>query len=265
MLDILATFNYQNGVAFPNSAAVDASGAFATDGTEFIANMVNDYCFGPMQALLDYVGLTPNGIIESATTSQFLDALRKAFSHPGEIFYAAWNQDPTLLEIRALKLVGQGILRLNYPELDSAVYVGDPNNGTAPAFYHANDAAGTIRNIAGIYLILPDCRGQVIRGLDLAAVVDPDGASRALGGLQGFAIEDFSGSFEVRNPGTGSTISVSPGGIFSVGPPGPLFAPLAVTGGTVPSTTINFDASGDAVTSTETRMVNIAFDYFIRY
>lgn len=264
MIDILTAFNYQNGVAFPNSAAVDASGAFATDGTEFIANLVNDYCFGPMQAVLDYAGLTPNGIVESASASQFLDALRKVFSHPGEIFYAAWNQDPALLGIRALKLVGQGILRANYSELDSAVYVGDPNNGTAPAFYHADDAAGTIRNTAGIYLILPDCRGQVIRGLDLAAVVDPDGASRALGGLQGFAIEDFNGSFIVRNPGTGGTI-FSTTGTFSLGSPGPLFSPLAVTGGSVVSTTINFDASGDAVTSTETRMTNIAFDVFIRY
>jgi len=264
MLNILSTFIHQDGVPFPNTKAINSTGPFTTDGTEFIAALVNDFNFGVLQSLLAYTGQTPNGIVESPANSQFLEGLRRAFSYPGEVFAAAFNQDPAILGIRALKLTGQGILRVNYPLLDNAVYVGDGNNGTAPAFYHSDDAAGTIRNITGIYLKLPDARGRVIRGLDLAAIVDPQGASRRLGGSQGFAIEDFSGSFIYRNPTTGGTLLTALG-VFSLGSPGPLFAPLATTGGAVVSGTMNFDASGDAVTSTETRMTNIAFDYFIRY
>lgn len=264
MLNILSTFLYQNGAVFPNTQAINSTGPFTTDGTEFIAALVNDYNFGPMQSLLDYTGQVPNGIVESPLNSQFLEGLRRAFSYPGEVFTAAFNQDPAILGIRALKLTGQGILRTNYPLLDLAVYVGDGNNGTAPAFYRSDDSAGTIRNITGIYLKLPDARGRVIRGLDLAAIVDPQGASRRLGGLQGFAVEDMNGSFWIRTPSTGGTI-ISPTGVFSFGPPAPAFAPLAVTGGTVTADTIDFNASNDVTVSTETRMTNIAFDYYIRF
>ena len=264
MLNILSTFIHQDGVPFPNTKAINSTGPFTTDGTEFIAALVNDFNFGVLQSLLAYTGQTPNGIVESPANSQFLEGLRRAFSYPGEVFVAAFNQDPAILGIRALKLTGQGILRANYPLLDNAVYVGDGNNGTAPAFYRSDDSAGTIRNINGIYLKLPDARGRVIRGLDLAAIVDPQGASRRLGGSQGFAIEDFSGSFLIRNPSAGTTI-ISPLGVFSSGTTIITSVPLATTGGTIFATKIDFNASGGATTSTETRMTNIAFDYFIRY
>jgi hypothetical protein len=58
--------------------------------------------------------------------------------------------------------------------------VGDPDNPTADAFYHADDAAGTSRNTAGIYLILPDFRGKFVRGLDPLGVIDQDGPTRTM-------------------------------------------------------------------------------------
>jgi hypothetical protein len=262
MLDIATIYTYYSGV-FPYYLAVNASGAFATDGTEFLAEMVNDYMFGVMQTILDYTGQTPNGILEGPGSSQFLEGLRRAFSHPGEIIIAAWNQDPALLGIRAIKLIGQGVLRSNYQALDISVYCGDPNNATAPAFYHADDAAGTIRNISGNYLILPDCRGQVIRALDTAGVVDPDGPSRKLGSTQGFAIENFGGDFNIFTSSAGYII-FSPTGVFSTGPGLPAPPRLSVAGSDI-AEEVTFDASGDAVTSTETRMTNIAFDIYIRY
>jgi len=79
---------------------------------------------------------------------------------------------------------GSGILRANYADLDSVVYCGDPDNPTADAFYHADDAGGSVRNTAGVYLILPDWRGRALRGLDPTAIRDPDGASRTLGDYQ---------------------------------------------------------------------------------
>jgi hypothetical protein len=70
-----------------------------------------------------------------------------------------------------------------------ATYVGDPDNPTASAFYHADDAAGTIRNTTGIYLILPDERGYFLRGLDTSGTIDPQGATRDIGDTQDDDIE----------------------------------------------------------------------------
>jgi hypothetical protein len=256
--DILLTFTYNNSVPFPFSEAVNASGALATDGTEFIAPLVNDYNFGPMQSLLNYTGQTPNGIIENPNNSQFLEGLRRAFSYPGEILAAAWNDDPAILGIRALKLVGQGILRANYPELDAVVYVGDGNNPTATSFYHADDAVGLIRNTVGIYLILPDARGQVIRGLDLAAVVDPDGASRDLGSLQLDAFQGHDFELDTRTPAlAGATVHFA----FSTNSSQTNAQRLLTRNGSIVTDGIN----GTPRVSTETRMTNISFDLFIRY
>ena len=102
MLNYLSTFTNQNGLAFPDTAAIDASGGAATDGTEFIAAMVNDSMWGVWQALLNYVGLTPNGITEADGSSQVLEALRR-FSIPGMMIHAVWNDDPATLGIRALQ------------------------------------------------------------------------------------------------------------------------------------------------------------------
>lgn len=201
MLDYLATFANTDGAGFPATQGVDSSGGAATDGTEFIAAMINDSMWGVWQALLNSVGLTPNGITEADGASQVLDALRR-MDIPGKIIAVGWNDDPATLGIRAIMLTGQGVLRANYPELDALVYVGDANNAAADAFYHADDAAGLIRNTAGAYLIFPDGRGRVVRGLDLTGSVDPDGAGAYLGeeqedagqGWQLGASEDITGA-----------------------------------------------------------------------
>jgi len=264
MLDILTTYANQDAVAFPNTGAVDSSGPLTTDGTEFIAAMVNDYMFGILQALLDYTGQTPNGTIEGPSNSQYLEAHRRAFSYPGEVIAAAWNDDPATLGIRAIKMIGQGILRANYPELDAAVYCGDGNNATASAFFRADDAGGVTRNTAGVYLILPDARGYFIRGLDTAAGIDPDGASRDLGSIQDFAIENITGSFDVVDTNESSDVISNETGVFA--------KTLLDNHTTVtkiataqPLQLITFDASTVVNTDTETRGINIAFDLYIRY
>lgn len=184
MLDYTVAFVNRSGV-FPDILAVNASGPSATDGTEFIANMINDSMWGVWQMMLNHAGLTPTGVVESDSVSQIKEALWKGFgAPPGVVNQWHLASDPGTTGHRALLLNGQGILRANYPDLDAAVYVGDGNNATADAYYRADDAAGTIRNIVGIYLILPETRGYVPRGLDTAASVDPDGASRTLGHLQ---------------------------------------------------------------------------------
>ena len=96
MLDLLAIFTNTNGLGFPLTGAINASGGAATDGTEFTANMINDAMWGVMQAIMDHVGQTPTGVVESATTSQILEALQK-FEIPGKIINAVFN-DPNIFE-----------------------------------------------------------------------------------------------------------------------------------------------------------------------
>ena len=187
MVDYDTVFLFTDGALFPDTAAINATAPAAQDGTEFIKAFVDDL-WGFNQALMDHAGLVPSGVAEAAGASQRLEAIQRITIGPGEI--VEWNlaADPATVGRRRLLLNGQGIVRANYPDLDAAVYVGDGNNATVAAgggaYYHADDAAGTIPNTAGIYLILPESRGYVSRGLDLAASVDPDGASRFLGDPQ---------------------------------------------------------------------------------
>ena len=159
-IDPQTSFVHTDGAEYPDNAAVNASGGTALDGTEFVKKMIDTYMFGRQQALLNYAGLTPNGITESDGASQELEALKKGFGIGPGIGVTYWkNGDPATNGDRVLLFQGQGIVRANYEDLDNAVYVGDGNNPTAASFYHADDAAGTTRNTTGIYLILPDNRG----------------------------------------------------------------------------------------------------------
>jgi hypothetical protein len=139
---------------------------------------------------MNLAGLTPDATAEANGSSQRTEAIRRVGGYPGVVI--AWmgnTDDPsTTYGVRLLELKGQGILRANYSELDAKCYVGDSNNPTASAFYRATDAAGTTRSTTGDYLILPDLRGQFVRGLDTTGTIDPDGASRDIGNIQDYAI-----------------------------------------------------------------------------
>jgi len=152
--------------------------------------MIDDYMFGWVQHALNKVGMSPSGVAESSTVSQIIQALQLIIGPPGTI--CEWNlvSDPATYGARFILLNGQGILRANYPDLDTNVYVGNALNATASRYYRADNANGTGRNVAGIYLILPESRGYGVRGLDTAASVDPDGATRDVGRLQGHAYQE---------------------------------------------------------------------------
>lgn len=81
---------------------------------------------------------------------------------------------------------GAAVARATYAQLDTAMYVGDAANATAPAWYRCTDSGnptGT-RAVAGAYLVLPDYRGVVLRGLDLGRGLDPDGGGRVVNSYQ---------------------------------------------------------------------------------
>lgn len=255
MIDYKASFVNTDGVNFPDTKAVNASGPSATDGTEFVKLMIDDE-WGARQAIMDHAGLTPDTVTEDPGTSQFVEAIQKGMAVGPGIGVTYWkNDDPATLGDRVLLLTGQGVLRTSYPELDAAVYVGDPDNPTASKFYHANDAPGTSRNIAGIYLILPDTRGYGLRGLDVAAAVDPDGASRDLGHIQDDA---FQGHRHDPFPGAGTFIHS--GGVGTTGTVGANFSNQVSTGNPVTDT-----VNGVPRTDSETRMINVATNFGITY
>ena len=263
MINYKNTFVNTDGVNFPNTKTVNATGAGTGDGTE-LTKPYGDNLWGITQALLDAAGLTPDNVTEAPGTSQILDAIRKISGSPGEGVIWWKSVDPAVSGDRVLLLNGQGILRANYPELDQAVYVGDVNNPTASAFYRANDAGGAVRNIAGIYLILPDTRGYVLRGLDVAASVDPDGASRDVGSIQNFAIENITAEVQILGCLTGSALGNSAGAL-SIAAGTSIPNRFTTTTDTAARQKLLLDASLAVNTATETRMVNIATKFGIRY
>lgn len=188
MQDYAVAFTNFSG-AFPDILAINASGPSATDGTEFVSNMINDSMWGVMQMILNRAGLSPDGVLESDANSQIREALQKGFGAPvGVVTQWHIDDDPGTSGHRALLLNGQGILRANFAELDAACYVGDVINAAVAAvdggYYRADNSDGSSPSTTGIYLILPETRGYAPRGLDVAASVDPDGASRFLGDVQ---------------------------------------------------------------------------------
>ncbi len=76
MKDYKTVFTNTDGVNFPLTAGVNASGGGATDGTEFVKLFVDDL-WGAAQAIMDFAGFTPSGVDESATVSQRLQAILK--------------------------------------------------------------------------------------------------------------------------------------------------------------------------------------------
>jgi hypothetical protein len=189
--DAAAVYTNKSGT-FPDVLGINASGPSATDGTEFIAAMINNYMFGVQQALLDHAGLIPDGVTEAAGTAQTIEAIQKGFAAGPGMGVVWWaNDDPATTGHRVLLLNGQVITIATYQDLVDITYVGDGNNPTASAFYKTSDAGGTTRDTAGTYFVLPDLRGYTLRGLDTAASVDPDGASRDVGSIQAFDTVDL--------------------------------------------------------------------------
>lgn len=268
MQDYAAAFTNFSG-AFPDILAINASGPSATDGTEFVSNMINDSMWGVMQMILNRAGLSPNGVLESDSASQIREALQKGFGAPvGVVTQWHIDDDPGTSGHRALLLNGQGILRANYTELDAACYVGDANNAAVAAagggYFRADNSDGSSPNIVGIYLILPETRGYAPRGLDVAATVDPDGASRFLGDIQDDAFQGHTHDYTFDRPTTDAgTGGITPGGSIS----GTQTLRTSPDFGHTGTDTVEDRGAGEGVPriAVETRMTNFSTKFVIWY
>jgi hypothetical protein len=283
--DYTSITTHNNGLPFPNTRAIDASGPTATDGTELVKEVIDDIWL-EKQALLNFYNETPNGLddepgVDSARLpkSQPLALQYMNYGTPGKIVSLGWSTQPPLygdpalisaslgFDLRILILNGQGILRNNYFMLDSLVYCGNINNATADSFYHANDAAGTIRSTSGAYLILPDYRGYAERGLDPSGTIDPEGAGRIVGSKQDDALQNLVGIFHIRRDSGGSPSIPYAENAFTLLTNGGSAITFNGSGTTRPVQRLQFDASNspDARTDIETRTKNIAVRYGIYY
>lgn len=141
---------------FPDVLAKNSTGAATQDGTEYIAEQINNGIFGWMQDFMEYASLIPNGVIEANGASQIREAIQLG-NAIGPGLYVQWGKfdDPSVTGDRVLLLSGQGVLIATFIDLVDATYVGDGNNATAPFFFKATTAAGTIRDTAGPFFILP--------------------------------------------------------------------------------------------------------------
>lgn len=175
---------------YPLGKAQNITVAGDGTGTPWEEAIVNDL-FGFQQELLNKAGITiaGSGTPDKVGASEYFDAIRATCGYPGMIQPLALNVDPSTLGLRMLIMDGSGILVASYSDLVDATYIGDPDNPTADAFYRADDAAGTARNTAGAYFILPDTAGRFLRGADTSGSIDPDGASRLIGSDQFDALQ----------------------------------------------------------------------------
>lgn len=83
---VATTFEY------PFGKAINASSDTSDDGTPFEQDYINDQ-WGFFQKLLVDTGQTPNGVVDTATTSQYVDALKIMFREPlGENVFVAINR-----------------------------------------------------------------------------------------------------------------------------------------------------------------------------
>ena len=225
MIDYETSIVNTDGSAFPNTEAVNASAPGAGDGTEFVALLVNDI-WGRAQAIMDYAGLTPDGVMEAPGTAQIIEALCKGLGVGPGMGVMYWkNGTPAANGDRVLLLQGQVILIATYPLLAAAVYCGDANNATAKAFYKTSDAGGTTRSTAGTYLVLPDTRGLSLKGVGNATVNTRTKTGPAsLGEVQEDQMQGHIHNASTIGYGgnyfpAGGTGNYSPNNVYPIGPP----------------------------------------------
>lgn len=260
MIDYASLFNSSG--AFPNTLAINITAPSAGDGTELIAAMPND-SWGWHQAMMDYGlnGVAPDTVTEAPGTSQMVEAMQMAFGLPGEVVGWHGQLDPAarVNPPRLLLLQGQGVLIASYPELDAEVYIGDANNPNLayPFYFHATTAGGGTRNTAGPWLILADARGYVLRGDDITAIRDPDGASRKFPDIQADSLIQHDHDLITDGANFANAIGYTP----PAGGGTPLFTG-GVEGGTSlkTQTTEGVDNNAD-----EVRMGNIQIKWCVRY
>ena len=118
----------------------------------------------------------------------------------GRIVPSMFTEDPAVLGVRQINLLGQVVEIADYPEACNNLYVGDANNATAPAFYKTSDSGGTIRNTAGSYMVFPDTSGLGLKGIGNAVISGRTKTGPAeLGEVQEDQMQLLTGEYNRKN------------------------------------------------------------------
>lgn len=179
------------------------------------------------------------GVVNNNNLS-LIDAYAAKLAPPGVIAFFASTTAP----LGWLKLNGAAILVADYAALNTACYVGDALNPTAMGFYRCTNpaASNTSRATTGLYLALPDLRGEFLRGLDDGRGID---SGRIIGMAQG-------GQMEAHNHGINAYM-ISAAGTQTIA-----LSSTLLGAGVTPWV-------GATVGGGETRPRNVAFSIFIKY
>lgn len=157
--------------SFPDTIANDDAIPGDHTGIPWSKRFADEW-MGAMQAIIDGAGITPSGSADTATASDFRDAIA-IMSGVGDIVGIPYDTIPA--NRRLLFCNGYTYPIADYPLLASVVLTAS-NDGTESAFYRTT--VGGTPDPAGTYIKLPDYRGYFFRGRDVGGLVDPDGASR---------------------------------------------------------------------------------------
>lgn len=200
-------------------------------------------CGGADVATASSTGLSVNTaptVGDNLTNKTYVDAQVSAIRMPaGSVTMHAANTAPT----GWLECNGAAVSRTTYAALFTAI-------GTT---WGAGDGATTFN--------VPDLRGEFVRGWDHGKGTD---SGRAFASSQLDALQNITGSFQMRRRSAGGDNILSPTGIFSAGTDGAGSATTENSADVRAIQTIDFDASDVARTSTETRPRNIALMYIIK-
>ena len=164
---------------YPYGSAQNVTVPGDETGTPWERILLNDV-WGWQQALLDAAGIIPTGTPDQVGASQYLDAMRRVAGFPGTVVALCLNDtDPATFGVRILPLNGTVVEIVDYPELVTVTYVGDPLNaavaGAGGGYYKSSDDIGAVPDTAGPYFVLPNAVGRFLRGVDDGQDIDPDG------------------------------------------------------------------------------------------
>lgn len=168
------------------------------------------------------ISFKPVGALISTSVQAALAELDVRAAMPGDVKYIA-GSTPGAGWLKANGASGVAVAA--YPALAAAIYCGDTKNATADWGYrYTNTAApSTSRSTTGAYIMIPDLRGEFVRGFDDGRGVD---AGRSMWALQSYEIQAHTHSGVVGS----SAIGNIPSGGSTVCPTGN--ATIGSTGGT---------------------------------
>jgi len=114
-----------------------------------------------------------------ATTAFVQGLLAAREMQAGTVFHHAGRVAPA----GSLEADGRAVAVASYEALTRAIYVGDGLNASAPWGYRCSNPAapGSSRTPTGAHIVLPDLRGEFVRGWDNGRSVDP---ARSFGSAQ---------------------------------------------------------------------------------